>query len=160
MRPRSWLGLATFGAITAGAALFGSIATRKRVRGAWYTIALRKPPWQPPRAAFGPVWTSLYALIAASGWRVWEAPPSPSRSRALALWAGQLAMNAAWPWLFFGARSPRLGLAGMGVLLPAIGAYANEARRVDPGAAWMVAPYLGWSTFAAALNAEIVHRNW
>ncbi len=31
----------------------------------WYR-RLRKPPWQPPGFVFGPVWTVIYAPIAAS----------------------------------------------------------------------------------------------
>ncbi|HEX6095671.1 MAG TPA: tryptophan-rich sensory protein [Thermoanaerobaculia bacterium] len=37
--------------------------------------------------------------------------------------------------------------------------YTNAARKVDKPAAWMMAPYLLWASFAGALNAEIVRRN-
>ena len=48
----------------AAAAGTGSIASPKRVP-AWYS-RLRKPPYQPPGAAFPVVWTTLYGDIAAS----------------------------------------------------------------------------------------------
>jgi len=36
-----------------------AMQTRKEVKG-WYKT-LKRPSWTPPDAAFGPVWTSLYA---------------------------------------------------------------------------------------------------
>jgi benzodiazapine receptor len=155
---RSTGALLAFGAITAVAAASGAVATQRSVRSPWYAL-LRKPKFQPPREAFGPVWTGLYALMAASAWRVWKAPASPERSRALALWGTQLALNAGWSWVFFGARRPKAALAELATLAAAIGAYANEARKVDGAAAWMVAPYLAWTGFAGALNEEIARKN-
>lgn len=44
-------------------AAVGSLLTD--LSGTWYE-RLKKPSWQPPRAAFPIVWTSLYAIIAVS----------------------------------------------------------------------------------------------
>ena len=159
MRTRSLVSLLGFGALTAAAGFIGARATRKSVDSPWYNVLLRKPPFQPPKRAFAPVWSGLYALIAGSGARVYAAPPSPERSRALALWGTQLALNAGWSVIFFGARKPRWALAELGVLLATIGAYMHQAHKVDRAAAYMFAPYLGWSGFAALLNEEIVRRN-
>ena len=156
MRLRTLLG---FGALTAGAALIGTLATKQSVDSAWYNTRLRKPRWQPPREAFAPVWTTLYALMATSAARVYQSPPSRERSRALKLWGAQLALNAAWSVIFFGARRPKVAAVEIAVLLAAIGAYMHQARHVDRGATAMMAPYLGWSTFAAALNASIAKNN-
>ena len=61
---------------------------------------LSKPTWAPPAAVFGPVWTLLYTGIAVAGWRLYDAgSPRPKR-----LHLTQLALNAAWPAAFFGAR--------------------------------------------------------
>jgi tryptophan-rich sensory protein len=147
-----------FGGITALTAAAGALATRSSVDSVWYR-RLRKSKLQPPKGAFGPVWTALYALIAASGYRVWRARPSPERTRALALWGAQLVLNGGWSAIFFGARRPRLALAELGVLLSSIALYMGEARKVDRTAAWLVAPYAGWSGFASLLNAEIVRKN-
>lgn len=156
LRPGSAWAAAAFAGLAAGAASTGGL-TASAVRSPWYT-ALRKPRWQPPRQAFGPVWTVLYGLVAASGYRVWRTR-SPARRRALALWGAQLALNAAWTPLFFGARRPRAALADVSLLVPAIAAYAWTARRVDRRAAWLVVPYLAWTGFALALNGAIVRRN-
>jgi tryptophan-rich sensory protein len=97
--------------------------------------------------------------MAISGWRVWRTPDSPERTRALALWGGQLALNGAWSAAFFGAKSPTLALADIALLDGAIVAYTHQASKVDKPAAWMFAPYIGWTGFATALNTSIVRLN-
>ena len=151
---RNLLAMTGFGAVTAGAAFFAAQFKPDR----WYR-ALRKPWFQPPAWVFAPVWTGLYALIAASGYRVWSAPPSPERTRALTFWGAQLGLNAAWSWLFFSKHNPKAALADIGLLRVSIDAYAAEAEKVDPAARWMMAPYRGWIGFATLLNADIVRQN-
>jgi tryptophan-rich sensory protein len=158
-RANGALAMAGFGAAVAAAAGSGAVATPKSgATREWYD-SLDKPPFTPPRWVFPVAWTTLYTLMAASAYRVWRAPDSPARTRALALWGTQLAANAAWSPLFFAARNPKAALADLGVLLPTIAAYTAEARKVDPASAWMMAPYLAWVGFAGVLNAEIVRRN-
>lgn len=155
MRLRNLLG---FGALTAAAALLGAKATSSSVNSPWYR-RLDKPSWQPPREAFGPVWTTLYALMAGSAARVYQAPPSRERSRALTLWGVQLALNTAWSVIFFGARRPKIAAVEIVALLATIGVYMQQARHVDRRATAMMAPYLGWTAFAAALNGTIAKNN-
>ena len=159
MQKRTVLSYLGFGALTAAAAAIGAIATKQSVDSAWYRVHLRKPPYQPPSGVFGPVWTALYGMIAASGARVYQAPRSPERTRALMLWGTQLALNATWSAIFFGARRPKAALDEIVVLLVAIAAYAQQARKVDPMAARLVVPYFAWTSFATVLNADIAWRN-
>lgn len=147
--------MAGFGAVTAGAAAFGA---RFKPTSAWYA-RLRKPWFQPPGWVFAPVWTGLYALIAISGYRVWSAPPSPERTRALKLWGTQLGLNAAWSWLFFGRHDAKAALVDVGFLGASIDAYTSSAQKVDSIAGWLMAPYRGWVTYATLINAEIVRKN-
>lgn len=145
------IGVATLLTAAAGA--------RATARGKpWYRL-LRKSRWNPPDAAFGPVWTSLYAASALSAARVYRTEPSPARTRALALWGTQQALNAAWTPLFFGQRRPRAALADLGLLWGALGGYAAQARQVDRIAAALVLPYLAWVSFAGFLNEEVVRKN-
>jgi benzodiazapine receptor len=148
------LALVGFGAVTAGAAALGAHARP----GAWYR-ALQKPWFQPPSWVFAPVWTGLYAIIAASGYRVWRAPESKERTTALGFWGVQLTLNAAWSLLFFGKQDPRAALLDIGLLRVSIDAYTRSAERVDPAARWMMAPYRTWVSFATLLNSEIVRKN-
>jgi tryptophan-rich sensory protein len=151
------LALASFAGLTAAGAALGSVASR-RSTGLWYKM-LRKPPFQPPRWLFAPVWTALYALIATSGYRVWKQEPSKARARALALWGTQLALNTAWSPLFFGARRKRAALVDLAALLGVVAAYAATSRKIDKPAAAMMLPYLGWLGFAGLLNEEIIRKN-
>ncbi len=148
---------AAFGALTAGTAIVGSLATRSSV-DTWYD-GLHKPSFTPPKIAFPIAWTGLYCLIAWSGHRVWQAPPSRGRTVALALWGTQLALNGAWSPIFFGARRPGAALVDIALLGAAIVGYGVAASRVDRKAAWMMVPYAAWVAFATALNAEIWRRN-
>lgn len=124
----------------------------------WYN-RLDKPSWNPPKFVFPVVWTGLYALIAVSGWRVWEQRPSPARTRALRLWATQLATNAEWTRLFFGQHQPRQSLLDVMALEAQILSYIATAKDVDSGAAALFLPYAAWVAFATVLNAEIARRN-
>lgn len=138
---------AIYGGAVAAAAAAGGLATSRAV-DTWYR-RLDKPPWTPPARVFGPVWTLLYAQMATS------AVLARDRPRARTLWWTQLALNASWSPLFFGAR--RVGAAGIvaGALVPAVAATAVASGR--RGVAY--APYLAWSAYAAALNASIWRRN-
>jgi translocator protein len=145
-----------YAAAVALAAAGGGAATRRSV-ATWYP-RLRKPSWTPPSQAFGPVWTVLYAQMAYSAHRVARSS-DPRRRRALALWWLQLGLNAAWTPVFFGARRTGAGVVIICTLLPAVAATAIESARVERPAGLLFAPYLAWSTYAAALNVEIWRRN-
>ncbi len=146
---------------TLAAPLIGGLATRRSV-GTWYREELTLPPWNPPSWVFGPVWTVLYILMGIAAFLVWKrladrAGRTLDRSMRLPLgcYASQLALNALWPVLFFGLKSPGAAMVGIVLLLAAILATAWAFGRILPLAAWLLAPYLGWTGFAAALNAAI-----
>ena len=159
MNKRRVIGAALFGGAVAGVAMVGGLfnpgrgATRE-----WYE-QLAKPPFNPPDVVFAPVWTALYVLIAISGYRVWFSDTGPERSRALALWFAQLALNGAWSLLFFGAKKPVLALGDILLMFAAITFYIVAALKVDRPAAWLMSPYLAWVAFATVLNMEIVRLN-
>lgn len=148
---RSVLVLGIFLASTAAAAAFGALFQP----GAWYAT-LVKPPWTPPNAIFGPVWTVLYVLIALSGWLVWRAG---DRGLALGLWALQLVLNALWSWLFFGLHAIGWALADIGLLWLAIAAFVAAAWRRAPIAGLLFLPYAAWVGYAATLNLAIWRLN-
>ncbi len=153
--------LAAFVSAVIAAALIGSAfapSARNRSVQRWYG-RLEKARFQPPPAVFGPVWTALYAAIAISGYRVYRAPMTKARRRALILWWAQMLMNTAWSPLFFGARRPRASLADLTGTGIATIAFAHAARSVDRTAARLAIPYLAWLAFAGYLNAEVVRKN-
>lgn len=152
---RSAVALALSTAVTAAAAGAGGLATDPDER--WYRD-LDKPSWQPPGSVFGPVWGVLYSAQAVAAWLVWKRGGSDS-APALRLYGAQLALNAAWSLLFFGAH--RLGWAALEIaaLWIAIAATMAAFRRHSPVAFWLLVPYLAWVTFAAMLSVTIWRRN-
>jgi tryptophan-rich sensory protein len=153
-RTRDVLGLIAFVALCFGVSVLGSRATGPAL-AAWYP-ALRKPSWTPPGWVFGPVWTLLYPLVAVAGWMAWR----EGRARFGPLvYLLQLALNAAWPWFFFGQRRPDLALVCVVALWVAILATVVAFWRVSRAAASLMLPYLAWVAFAAALNHAIWRLN-
>jgi tryptophan-rich sensory protein len=118
----------------------------------WYQT-LARPFFAPPDWVFGPVWTLLYAMMAVAAWRVGLAPVSPVRTWAVALFLLQLALNFAWPWIFFRLHALGAGLVEIVVLWLVIAATIWAFGRISPLAARLMAPYLAWVSFATALNA-------
>jgi translocator protein len=155
-RSRSATALATSLAAVSAAAGIGGAGTAAGVR-TWYP-SLDRPSWRPPDEAFGPVWTALYAGNAVSAWLVWRADPQGSRP-ALTLYGVQLALNAAWPLLFFGLKRPGLALVEIALLWVAVLATIAAFARRHRGAALLLVPYLAWVTFALALNHDLWRRN-
>lgn len=112
---------------------------------------LDKPAWAPPARVFGPVWTGLYATMGMAAFRLARRSAGP----ALGLHLAQLALNAAWPPLFFSARKKRLTLGVIVALDALVAAEVVTAARVDAVAAGLLGPYLGWCLFATVLNAAV-----
>lgn len=127
--------------------------------GEWYE-RLAKPTWQPPSWAFAPVWTVIYATLAASLALLLKAPAGEDRRNALLLFSVQLLFNAAWTPLFFGAESALLAFIDVVCLWVAALASALFAVSVRPAAAWLQIPNLLWVSFALVLNGVILALNW
>ncbi len=127
--------------------------------GPWYR-GLVKPPWQPPDALFGPVWTVIYALAAMAAVRAWEAAPSrAAREWMLALFALNGFLNVLWSLLFFRLRRPDWALWEVGALWLSVLALVVVLGRWSPRAGWLLVPYLAWVAFAAVLNLAVVQLN-
>lgn len=157
-RHRRWLVLALFVALTMGLGVLGGAVTGPKIV-TWYpTIA--KPWFTPPNWVFPVAWTSLYLLIAFAGWRVWLKPASEARTRALKVYAVQLALNALWSPAFFLVESPLLGLIVVVPFLLSVFWTVREFRPLDRVAGAVLLPYLAWVGFASILNATILMMNW
>jgi translocator protein len=153
LRLRAWLVAATGAATVAG---LGSLGTDL---GPWYQ-GLRQPPWKPPDLWFGPAWTLIFALTAWAAVRAWLAEGNGvARRRLLLAFGANAVLNVLWSWLFFRWRRPDWALAEVIVFWLSIVALILVVRRSDRGAAWLLAPYLVWVTFAATLNSAVVRLN-
>ena len=124
----------------------------------WYA-ALKKPAWNPPGWIFGPVWTALYTMMAVAAWLVWRQGGWGSQRKPLRIFLEQLALNALWTPLFFGLHRPGLAFSEIVLLWLAIAATIAVFRPVSRVAAWLLAPYLAWVSFAAVLNFTLWRLN-
>lgn len=156
MSLQPWLVLILFFAICLGAGGIGSVFAAKGVRD-WYP-RLRKPPATPPSWVFGPVWTTLYVLMAISGWLIWRQYHGGARP-ALLIFFAQLALNVAWTPIFFGSRMPGVALAEIVVLWFAIAFNIFVFYMLLPVSAYLLLPYWLWVTYASYLNFEIWRLN-
>lgn len=154
---RSILALAGFLLLSFAAGAIGGRATYPAIPG-WYQ-SLEKPSWTPPDWLFGPAWTTLYILMGVAAWLVWRHGGWRSQKRPLTLFVVQVVLNALWSLLFFGMRNPGLGMAEIVLLWLAILATLIAFWRVSRVAGGLMVPYLGWVTFAAALNFAVWRLN-
>ncbi len=141
----------------------GGAVTREPVQG-WYRTLQKPAGLTPPDIAFPIVWTILFALMALAAWRVWRAAytgPGGWRAArpALLLFGLQLALNLLWSVLFFGLQRPAWALVEIAALWLAIATCLRAFWPLDRPAAWMLAPYLAWVSYAALLNGLIVGLN-
>ncbi len=155
MLRNQWLVLAGFILVCLVTGGLGGWATAQSVTD-WYPT-LVKPSWNPPNWIFGPVWTALYLMMAVAAWLVWR---SDGNIRgAMILFFSQLALNFAWSFLFFGARSPWLGLMDIAMLWLALVITVIAFFQKSAAAGLLMLPYLAWVSFAAILNLAIWRLN-
>lgn len=134
--------------------LFGGIFTASSVK-TWYAN-LNKPALNPPSWVFGPVWTTLYALMGISAFLVWrKGLDKEGVKTALAVFIVQLVLNSSWSFAFFGAHSPLSGLIIIVLMLIAIAATIFLFSRISPLAALLLVPYIIWVSFATYLTAGL-----
>ena len=149
---RNWVTLALF--IVVVLAVGGLIGTQS-TPGAWYE-GLTKPPFNPPNWVFGPVWSTLYVMIAVAGWRIWMLAPN---SAAMKVWFAQMLFNWIWSPVWFLGQMLWPAFAIIMVILALIIAFIVLARTRDTIAAWLFFPYAAWVAFASALNLSIAILN-
>lgn len=151
------LGLVIALVICLGAGGLGAMVTTPEI-GGWYRT-LTKPSWNPPDAVFGPVWTTLYVLMAISAWLVWRRDGLKEGALPLGLFAVQLVLNTAWSWIFFGLHQPGWAFVENVTLWLSIAATIGVFYPRSRLAAGLLFPYLAWVSFAVFLNYTIWQLN-
>lgn len=151
-----WLGLAGWIVLCAAAGAIGAVAS---VEAREFYASLDQPSWAPPAAVFGPVWTLLYMSMAVAAWLVWRERGFARARGALGLFIAQLALNALWSWLFFAWHRGAFAFIDILVLLALIVATVVSFAKIRRLAAWLLAPYLAWVSFATLLSYSVWQRN-
>lgn len=150
------LAASVFVSLMAGAA--GSVFTAPAI-DTWYK-SLNKPAFNPPSWIFAPVWTILYLLMGVAAFLVWrEGLNRRTVQIGLGLFVFQLILNALWSYIFFELQNPLAAFIEILVLWVAIAATIYFFCKVNTTAAYLMAPYILWVTFAAVLNLSIFQLN-
>jgi tryptophan-rich sensory protein len=127
--------------------------------GPWYQ-GLVKPAWNPPDVLFPMGWTLIYALITLAGINAWRAAPTSAAAEwVIALFALNGFLNITWSILFFRFQRPDWAFIEVIALWLSILAMIAYCVRFSRVAALLLVPYLGWVSFAAALNCAVVALN-
>lgn len=141
-----------------GAGLIGSIATFPAIP-TWYA-SLEKPPFNPPNWVFGPVWTTLYALMGISAFLVWRKGIRDRQVKiAIGIFAAQLVLNVLWSVTFFGLQMLLGGLIVILILWVTILLSIITFFRISKTGAVLLIPYIIWVSFATLLNLSLWRLN-
>lgn len=151
------VGLAVSVIVCFSAAFIGSIATASNINE-WYG-GINKPSWNPPNWIFGPVWTTLFLMMAISVWLVWIRVGFAKAKFAISAFAIQLILNVLWSVVFFGLQQIGWACVEIAVLWVCIAATVFLFQQHSKLAAILLAPYLAWVSFAAFLNFTIWQLN-
>lgn len=127
----------------------GSLFTAPAIE-TWYAT-LNKPSFTPPNWLFAPAWTLLYFLIGLTLYLCWNNKFWSDQKLKFAFFL-QLALNFLWSPLFFGLRSPILGLIDIIALDLAVIATITLLLKHSKIAFLLMFPYLVWILFASVLN--------
>lgn len=151
-----WRPVIVAAAAAIGVAVLGGLMTDL---GPWY-LALKQPAWKPPDWAFGPIWTTIFALATASGVIGWRRGPTRrERELVLVLFAANGFLNVFWSLLYFRLHRPDWALLEVPLLWLSVLALIVLLRRFAASAAWLLVPYLTWVAIAAWLNWDTVRLN-
>jgi tryptophan-rich sensory protein len=143
----------------AGVTVLGVAGMMLTPLDSWY-YNLRKPAWQPPDWLFGPAWTIIFILEAASAVIGWQSIRTWSGGALLiSAYVANGLLNMLWSLLFFKLRRPDWALYEVGFLWLSI-VVMMEILSHEAGLAWIfLVPYLLWVSFASLLTATIVRLN-
>lgn len=138
--------------------IFGGIFTSSAIP-VWY-VPLEKPDFVPPNWTFSVVWPLLYLLMGIALYMIWQKGwESSVIKNAMYIFGVQLFLNFLWSLLFFGLRSPLLGLMGIVLLWVLIVVNIVFFYRISRPAGLLLVPYLLWVSFASYLNYSIMILN-
>ncbi len=98
----------------------------------------------------------LFALMGVSAFLIWKKGLERKDVKiALGIFIGQLVLNTLWSIIFFGLHFPSGALLEIVFLWLAILATIILFAKVYRPAAWLLAPYILWVSFAIYLNYAI-----
>jgi len=136
------------------AGIIGSLFTFSSIP-TWYVTIIR-PTFSPPNWIFGPVWTTLFALMGIALFLVWQKGIARKDVKvAVAIFLVQLILNTIWSIIFFGAHNIGGAFIEIIFLWLAILATIITFYKISKPAGYLLLPYIAWVSFAGFLNYTI-----
>ena len=155
MLKNKFLSFSLFVLVTYSTSFIGALATIN-YKEPWYSL-LNKPVFNPPDWIFGPIWSSLYLMMAVSVWLYWH---SKNRNiNTIYIYFIHLVFNATWSIIFFALHNMILALVVLVILIALIINLILSFRRVKMISAYLMIPYLLWCCFALILNISLIFLN-
>jgi benzodiazapine receptor len=151
-RGKSLLAFVFFFAVTWLAAVIGILSSQN---APIIYSKIVQPSWAPPAYLFGPVWTTLYCLMAIAAWLVWRQRDRLRVNVCLGVYFVHLIFQAAWSGLFFGLGRADAAMLDIMLLWMLIVWLMLAFWRVDRLAGILMLPYLLWVSFASVLNGAL-----
>lgn len=141
------------------AILIASGLISSRADWVWYS-SLVQPGFLLPASLFLAIEFVIHTLIAIAAWRVWRAAGNFAEARtALIPFFVQLALNLAWPFLFFDAQRMGLALIDLGALTCLILLTTVRFWQIERIASLLMLPYFAWVVYMTAWNAALWQLN-
>ena len=141
--------------ISEAAGIVGAFFTTPAIQSGWYST-LARPALNPPAWVFGPVWTTLFALMGIAAFLIWKKGLDRRDVKiALGIFIGQLVLNTLWSIIFFGLHSPGAAFVEIIFLWLAILATIIAFAKISRPTIWLLLLYILWVTFAGYLNYAI-----
>lgn len=126
----------------------------------WYQTLIR-PEWAPPSWLFGPVWSVLYVIIAASfGYVFYLYFKGVIPFAVLLPFILNLLFNFAFTPLQFGLKNNLLASLDIILVLTTLIWALYVIHQYVPWVTYVNIPYLAWVTFATVLQLTITYLNF
>ncbi len=155
---KNWIKIILCITVCEAAGILGTVATSPNIP-TWYA-SLNKPSFNPPSWLFGPVWTTLFALMGIALYLVVQKKIKTKQQKlAVTLFGLQLAVNVLWSFLFFGMHQPLWAFVDLVLLWLLIAACIVLFYRQNKWAGILLVPYIAWVSFAGILNFAIYRLN-
>lgn len=122
-----------------------------------------RPSFTPPDTTFSIVWPVLYFLTSVSFYMMLVTPAEGKnkavKTAALILWGIQIALNLAWPFLFFTLDLKTIAFIVSTIMTVCVLAIIILCFFFCKSAAWLNIPYFLWLCFATYLGIFIALYN-
>ena len=139
--------------------LIAAVGGSLTILDSWY-YSLVQPSWKPPDFLFGPIWTTIFSLLAISAYLCWTKYGLVLEARrVLLVFFLNGLLNILWSYLYFFCQRPDWSLFEVVFLWLSILLLISRTQKLSNIASVLLTPYLAWVSLASLLNYQTVMLN-